>query len=358
MLQALLYPLADQWIVFNVLKYITFRTVAGLLTAMVLYFSLNHWQIELLKRLQIKQSIREEGPKHHQVKAGTPTMGGLLIWFCVFFSTLLWMDIRNVTVWVTVGLYSGFAFIGFWDDRRKIKYGSNLGLKGRHKFLMQLFAALMVVLLYFELFPADTRLSFPFFKSLLPDLGWWYLPFSLFVIVGASNAVNLTDGLDGLATGPSILAFGTLGVLAYFAGHVGIASYLQIPYILGSGELAVFSGVVCGALVGFLWFNSYPAEIFMGDVGSLPLGAAMGFIALVTKNELLLVLIGGIFVLEAVSVITQVVSFKISGRRIFQMAPIHHHFELKGWQEPKVIVRFWIISLILCLVALSTLKLR
>ncbi|MBI2981875.1 MAG: phospho-N-acetylmuramoyl-pentapeptide-transferase, partial [Deltaproteobacteria bacterium] len=302
MLHALLFPLADQWILFNVLKYITFRAVGGLLTAMVLYFSLNRIQIGLLAKLQIRQSIRAEGPKHHQVKAGTPTMGGVLIWFCVFCATLLWMDLGNLIVWIALGLFSGFALIGFWDDYRKIAHSSNLGLEGRYKLLMQLFIGLLGILLYFHFFPAESRLSFPFFKFFMPDLGLWYLPFALIVIVGASNAVNLTDGLDGLATGPSILAFGTLAVLAYLAGNAKISTYLQIPFIAGSGELAVFCAIVCGALVGFLWFNSYPAEIFMGDVGSLPLGGAMGFVGLVTKNEILLVLIGGIFVLEAISV--------------------------------------------------------
>jgi len=248
--------------------------------------------------------------------------------------------------------------IGFYDDYRKIRYGSSKGLPGRYKFLCQVIVATAVSYWMIQCFNPDTRLAFPFFKTIRPDLGWFYLPFAVFVIVGASNAVNLTDGLDGLATGPSIIAFMTYALLAYCAGNIKISGYLQIPYIAGSGELAIFGGAIVGALIGFLWFNTYPAEIFMGDVGSLPLGGALGYLALVTKNEFLLVLVGGVFVLETVSVMTQVISFKLTGKRIFLMAPIHHHFELKGWDEPKVIVRFWIISFIFALIALATLKLR
>lgn len=358
MLYALLYPLVDRFIGFNVFKYITFRTFGGLLTAMGLYLLLGRLQIRLLQKRQIVQTIREEGPERHKIKAGTPTMGGILILLCVLVVSLVWMDFSSIPVWTSLGLYLGFAVIGFWDDWRKVRLGSNLGLKGRHKLVLQVACAATAAIIYYKFFPADTHLAFPFFKHFTPDLGFWYLPFAVLVIVGASNAVNLTDGLDGLATGPSVLAFISYLILAYLAGHSKIAGYLQIPYIAGSGELAVFAGAVAGSLIGFLWFNTYPAEIFMGDVGSLPVGAALGFVALVTKNEILLVLIGGVFVLEAVSVITQVISFRLLGRRLFAMAPIHHHFELKGWQESKVIVRFWIISLVLCLVALSTLKLR
>lgn len=358
MLYALLYPLADRFIFFNVFKYITVRSFGGLLTGMALYLLLGNFQISLLKKWQIGQSIREEGPKHHQVKAGTPTMGGVLILFCIVVATLLWMDLSSVPVWIAVGLYLSFAVVGFWDDWKKIRHGSNLGLKGRTKLLFQVAVSMAAVVALGRFFPVDTQLSLPFFKAIHPDLGLWFFPFAVLVVVGTSNAVNLTDGLDGLATGPSILAFVSYMVLAYLAGHSRIAQYLQIPHIPGSGELAIFCGIVAGALVGFLWFNTHPAEIFMGDVGSLPIGASLGFVALVTKNEMLLILIGGIFVLETVSVITQVVSFQLLGRRLFQMAPIHHHFELKGWKEPKVIVRFWIISFVLCLLALSTLKLR
>jgi phospho-N-acetylmuramoyl-pentapeptide-transferase len=358
MLNLWLCPLADQFIFFNLFKYISFRTFGGLITGLVLYFIFGAWQIRQLQRLQVGQSIREEGPRHHQVKSGTPTMGGVLLLFCIMTSTILWMDLSNMSVWIVLFVYVAFAVIGFVDDWAKVKGGTNQGIKGRTKFLAQIVVAGSVAVFLYETMGQETYLSFPFFKSVQPDLGGWYILFAVLVIVGASNAVNLTDGLDGLATGPSILAFVSFAVLAYIVGHFKIAAYLQIPYLPGSGELAIFGGVVVGSLLGFLWFNTYPAEIFMGDVGSLPLGAALGTLAVLTKNEILLVLIGGVFVLEAVSVITQVISFQLLGRRIFQMAPIHHHFELKGWKEPKVIVRFWIISIILCLVALSTLKLR
>ena len=268
------------------------------------------------------------------------------------------MDFGNLSVWLILGLFAAYAAIGFCDDWRKIRYGSAKGLPGRYKLLFQILVAAAVSFLLIQYFNPDTRLSLPFFKAVRPDLGIWYLLFAVFVIVGASNAVNLTDGLDGLASGPSISAFLTFMILAYLAGHSKISTYLQIPYIPGGGELAIFCGAIVGALIGFLWFNTYPAEIFMGDVGSLPIGGALGFAALATKNEFLLVIIGGIFVLEAVSVMTQVASFKLTGKRIFRMAPVHHHFELKGWDEPKIIVRFWIISFILSLIALSTLKLR
>ncbi len=353
-----LYPLADEVILFNVFKYISFRTFGALLTAMFLYFLFGKFQILFLQRWQVTQTIRKDGPQSHLAKAGTPTMGGLLTLVCVAASVLLWMDFANWGVWQILILFLGYGLIGFYDDYRKIRYGSSRGLPGRYKFLAQVVVALAISYWMIESFNPDTRLSLPFFKTIRPDLGWFYLPFAVLVIVGASNAVNLTDGLDGLATGPSITAFMTYAVLAYGAGHVKISSYLQIPYIVGSGELAIFCGAIVGALIGVRWFNTYPAEICMGDVGSLPVGGAVGYVALATKNEFLLVIIGGIFVLETVSVMTQVVSFKLTGKRIFLMAPIHHHFELKGWDEPKVIVRFWIISFILSLVALATLKLR
>lgn len=353
-----LYPLAERVIFFNVFKYITFRTFGALLTSLVIYALLGRFQILFLQKWQVTQTIRKEGPQSHLAKSGTPTMGGLLTLLCMTVSTLLWMDFSNLSVWLVLVLFASFAAIGFYDDYRKIRYGSSKGLPGRWKFLLQVIFATGVFWLFLRCFSTDTSLAFPFFKMIRPDLGWWYLPFAVFVIVGASNAVNLTDGLDGLATGPSITAFLTYALLAYFAGHVKISGYLQIPYVPGGGELAIFCGALVGALIGFLWFNTYPAEIFMGDVGSLPLGGALGYLALVTKNEFLLVIIGGVFVLETLSVMTQVVSFKLTGKRIFLMAPIHHHFELKGWDEPKVIVRFWIISFVLALAALSTLKLR
>jgi phospho-N-acetylmuramoyl-pentapeptide-transferase len=353
-----LYPLADEQILFNVFKYITFRTFGALLTALFLYFLLGNLQIRFLQRWQVGQVIREEGPKSHFAKAGTPTMGGILILICMLVATILWMDFSNLAVWLVLGLFSTYAAVGFYDDWRKIRYGSSKGLPGRYKLFAQIAVAAVVGYLLIRFFSPDTRLSLPFFKAVRPDIGLWYLPFAVFVIVGASNAVNLTDGLDGLASGPSISAFMTYMILAYLAGHSKIAGYLQIPHVPGAGELSIFCGAISGALIGFLWFNTYPAEIFMGDVGSLPIGGALGYVALVTKNEFLLVIIGGIFVLEAVSVLTQVASFKLTGKRVFRMAPVHHHFELKGWNEPKIIVRFWIISFILSLVALSTLKLR
>jgi phospho-N-acetylmuramoyl-pentapeptide-transferase len=353
-----LYPLAEKVILFNVFKYITFRTFGALATSLVVYFLFGRYQILFLQKWQVTQTIRKDGPQSHLAKAGTPTMGGLLTLLATAVSVLLWMDFANLSVWLVLGLFTAYALIGFYDDYRKIRYGSSKGLPGRFKLLLQAAFATAAAWALIRCFSPDTSLAFPFFKTIRPDLGWWYLPFSVFVIVGASNAVNLTDGLDGLATGPSIISFMTYGLLAYIAGNTKIAAYLQIPYIAGAGELAIFCGALTGALIGFLWFNTYPAEIFMGDTGSLPLGGALGYLAIATKNEFLLVIIGGIFVLETLSVMTQVVSFKLTGKRVFLMAPIHHHFELKGWDEPKVIVRFWIISFVLALVALSTLKLR
>ena len=358
MLYQLLYPLAGQFIVFNVFKYITFRSFGALMTSLLLYFLLGKFQIRFLQKWQVKQMIRDDGPKSHLGKAGTPTMGGCLIIFCTLVPVILWMDFNNSAVWMLLLLYSGFGLIGFYDDYRKIRFGNSKGLPGRYKLVLQFLIAGVVIFSVMRNFLPDTRLALPFFKMIRPELGWWYLPFAMLVIVGASNAVNLTDGLDGLASGPSIVSFITFMVLAYLAGHSKIAGYLQIPHVPGVGEVSIFCGAIVGALIGFLWFNTYPAEIFMGDVGSLPIGGALGFVAVLTRNEFLLVIIGGIFVMEAVSVMTQVASFKMTGKRIFRMAPIHHHFELKGWAEPKIIVRFWIISFVLSLMALATLKLR
>lgn len=359
MLYYLLHPLSSEQIVFNVFKYISFRTFGALVTALLLHFMLGRLQIEFLKKWQVTQSIRLDGPQSHlKTKSGTPTMGGLLIVFCTTLSGILWMNVGSLYVWAGLLILLSFGFIGFYDDYQKIRMGNSKGLSGRYKLLFQILVSALVVGSLIHLSQLDTFLAFPFFKNLKPELGWCYLPFAILVIVGASNAVNLTDGLDGLATGPSIMAFATFGLLTYLAGHMAIAGYLQIPYISGSGELAVLCGAMVGALIGFLWFNTYPAQIFMGDVGSLSIGGFLGYLAIVSKNELLLLLIGGVFVLETVSVMTQVASFKLTGKRIFRMAPIHHHFELKGWSEPKIIVRFWIIAFVLCLLALSTLKLR
>lgn len=353
-----LYPLAGEHIFFNVFKYITFRTFGALLTALFLYFLLGRYQIASLRKWQIGQSIRDDGPKSHLSKAGTPTMGGVLILLCTAFSVFLWMDFSNLSVWLVLNLFMGFGLIGFYDDYRKLRFGNSKGLPGRFKLLLQILVASIVCYFLIRYLLPDTRLAFPFFKFVRPELSWGYLPFAVLVIVGASNAVNLTDGLDGLASGPSIVAFLTFMVLSYLTGHSKIAGYLQIPHVASAGELSIFCGAIIGALVGFLWYNTYPAEIFMGDVGSLPIGGALGYVAVATRNEFLLVIVGGIFVMEVLSVMSQVLSFKLTGKRIFRMAPIHHHFELKGWKEPKVIVRFWIISFILALIALSTLKLR
>jgi phospho-N-acetylmuramoyl-pentapeptide-transferase len=353
-----LYPLHSDYIFFNVFRYITFRAFGGLLTSLLIYLMLGKLFIAYLRNWQLTQWIREEGPQSHQVKSGTPTMGGILIVASVVISTLLWGNLRNLSLWSVLFLLISYALIGLADDLMKIRSKSNQGLSGRMKLLLQGMVALGVAVWLLQVVEIDTRLAVPFFKSFQPELTFWYIPFAVLVIVGASNAVNLTDGLDGLAAMPSIVAFATYALLAYIAGHIQLANYLQVPYLASAGELTVFCTCIAGAGIGFLWFNTYPAEIFMGDVGSLPLGGTLGLVSLHTKNELLLVIVGGIFVMEAVSVITQVVSFKLTGKRIFRMAPIHHHFELKGWPEPKVIVRFWIISFVLAMIALSTLKLR
>ncbi len=358
MIYHLLYPLHEYLSFLNVFRYITFRTIYAIITALLICFILGPWVIKKLSKSQIGQYIRPDGPASHLKKEGTPTMGGTLILFATILSTLLWVDLFNPYLWMVLLTTVGFGAIGFIDDYLLAKKKNNGGLSAKVKFLLQVAIALVVGLfLYFH--PSfSTRLSVPFFKGISPELGWGYIPFSIFMIVGASNAVNLTDGLDGLAIGPVIIASGTFLLFSYLTGHVKIANYLQIPYIAGTGELSIFCGAMVGAGIGFLWFNTYPAQVFMGDVGSLPLGAALGTIAMITKQEILLAIVGGIFVLETLSVMVQVVSFKITGKRVFKMAPIHHHFELKGWPEPKVIVRFWIVSLLLALIAISTLKLR
>jgi phospho-N-acetylmuramoyl-pentapeptide-transferase len=358
MLYHLLYPLHSEYSVFYIFRYITFRTIYATITALVISFILGPWLINKLSSLQIGQSIRKVGPESHFKKEGTPTMGGTLILLAIVLPTLLWTDLSNVYVWVTLLVTIGFGVVGFFDDYRKVKSKSSDGLSAREKMLsLTLIATTAGIILYLYP-PFQTTLAIPFFKGLLPDLGVFYIPFAVLVIVGASNAVNLTDGLDGLAIGPTIIASGTYLLFAYLAGNARLSSYLQISSVQGAGELAVLCGAMVGAGLGFLWFNTYPAQVFMGDVGSLSLGGALGTIAVITKQEIVLVIVGGIFVVEALSVIFQVTSFRLCGRRIFRMAPLHHHFELKGWAEPKIIVRFWIISIILALVALSTLKLR
>ena len=359
MLYHLLYPLHTTLSVFNVFRYITFRTIYASLTAFFICFLLGPWVIRKLSGMQVGQYIRDDGPQSHLSKAGTPTMGGLLIVFSIVTSVLLWSDLANYFTWIVLLAIIGYGLIGFSDDYlMQIKKRSK-GLNVRNKLMLQFGLALIIGFLVYSSPDFSTQVTIPLFKNLSPDLGWGYIIFAAFVIVGASNAVNLTDGLDGLAIGPVIVAATTYMIFAYVAGHIKIADYLQINYVVGSGEVAILCGTLAGAGMGFLWFNSYPAQIFMGDVGSLSLGAALGTIAVITKQEILLVLVGGLFVVEALSVIFQVSFFKMtSGRRIFRMAPLHHHFELKGWPEPKVIVRFWIIAIALALLAMSTLKLR
>ena len=309
--------------------------------------------------MRIGQPIRVDGPDSHLSKEGTPTMGGVLILFAVVVSTLLWADLTIDYVWFVLMVTVGFGLIGFIDDYRKLSSESSKGVPGYVKLFGEVIIALFISIILYMKPGFSSSITIPFFKTLLPDLGWGYVIFSTFIIVGAANAVNLTDGLDGLAIGPVIICFATYLLFAYFAGNVKISGYLQIPYVAGTGELAIFCGAMAGAGLGFLWYNTYPAQVFMGDVGSLSLGGALGTMAIVTKQELLLAIVGGIFVIETISVIFQVGWFRVSnGKRIFKMAPIHHHFELHGWAEPKVIVRFWIISIILALIAVSTLKLR
>ncbi|MBP9019902.1 MAG: phospho-N-acetylmuramoyl-pentapeptide-transferase [Syntrophobacterales bacterium] len=359
MVYHLLYPLHDVFSAFNVFRYITFRTIYATITAMAIAFLLGPWLIRKLQSLNISQPIRDDGPDSHQAKQGTPTMGGILIIFSVVTSTLLWANLTVEYVWFALVVTVGYGIIGFMDDYSKLVRKNSNGIPGKIRLAGEVAIALFVSILLYVKPGFSSSITIPFFKTILPDLGWGYIILATFIIVGAANAVNLTDGLDGLATGPAIICFLTYLFFAYFAGNIKIANYLQIPYVAGAGELAVFCGAMAGAGLGFLWYNAYPAQVFMGDVGSLSLGGALGTLAVATKQEILLAVVGGIFVLETVSVIFQVGWFKMSnGKRIFRMAPLHHHFELKGWAEPKVIVRFWIISGILALLAVSTLKIR
>ena len=359
MLYHLLYPLHTTFSVFNVFRYITFRTIYASLTAFFICFLLGPWMIRKLASMQVGQYIRDDGPRSHFDKAGTPTMGGTLIILSVTVSILLWSDWTNYFVWIVLFVTLGYGLIGFIDDYLMQVKKQSKGLTVRKKLILQAIVALITGYLVYASPNFSTVVTIPFFKNVSPDFGWGYILFAAFVIVGASNAVNLTDGLDGLAIGPVIIAATTYMIFAYVSGHVKIAGYLQLNYVSGAGELSIFCGALAGAGLGFLWFNAYPAQIFMGDVGSLSLGAFLGTVAVITKQEILLALVGGLFVIEALSVIFQVGFFKMtSGKRIFRMAPLHHHFELKGWPEPKVIVRFWIIAIALALLAMSTLKLR
>ncbi|MDG2306393.1 MAG: phospho-N-acetylmuramoyl-pentapeptide-transferase [Candidatus Binatia bacterium] len=358
MLYQLLYPLHTTYSVFNVFRYITFRTLLAGLTALIISLVLGPVLIRWLTSQNVGQQIRDDGPESHLSKAGTPTMGGMLILFSGILSTLLLADLDNVYVWLALLTTVGFGAIGFVDDYRKLRGQNSKGLSVRSKFGLQVLIALVVSTLLAGSPDFTTTLNFPLFKDVRPDLGWWYVPFATFMIVGMSNAVNLTDGLDGLAIGPVTIAAGTCGIFAYVAGNARFADYLQIQYVAGSGELMVFCGAFVAAGLGFLWFNAYPAQMFMGDVGSLPLGAALAVVALASKQALVLPVLGAVFVMEALSVIFQVGSYKTRGKRIFKMAPIHHHFELLGWPEPLIIVRAWIIAVVCAILALATLKLR
>ncbi len=358
MLFHLLYPLHTSYSVFNVFRYITFRAALAALMALLLSFLIGPYLIRTLTANQIGQTIREDGPASHSVKAGTPTMGGTLIILALVISTLLLADISNIYVLLALFVTLGYGVIGFVDDTLKLRRKSSKGLTMTTKLLCQIGVALVAVVTLYMQPSFDSVVGIPFLKNLRPDIGIWYIPFAILVIVGSSNAVNLTDGLDGLAIGPVMVAAATYALIVYVTGHVKFAEYLQIPYVGRVGELAIFCAAMVASGLGFLWFNTYPAQMFMGDVGSLALGAALGIVAVMSKNEILLLIVGGIFVAEALSVIFQVFSFKFRGKRVFLMAPIHHHYELKGWPEPQIIVRFWIISVICALLGLSTLKLR
>ncbi|HLI12696.1 MAG TPA: phospho-N-acetylmuramoyl-pentapeptide-transferase [Alphaproteobacteria bacterium] len=362
MLFNLLAPLAEDFTPFNLFRYITFRTGGALATALLISFVLGPHLITWLRRKQREgQPIRLDGPESHLLtKKGTPTMGGVLILVALTLSTLLWADISNGYVWLVIFVTTGFGAIGAADDYLKLSHRSSRGLPGRMKLVGQILLAVLAALWveYHAPVPLNTSLAVPFFKTILLQLGWFFLPIAAFVIVGASNAVNLTDGLDGLAIVPVMIAAGVFGLISYVVGNLVFANYLQLHYVAGAGELSVFCGALVGASLGFLWFNAPPAMVFMGDTGSLSCGGALGVISIVTKHELVLAIVGGLFVLETVSVMVQVMSFKLTGKRVFRMAPLHHHFEKKGWKEPTIVIRFWIIASILALAGLSTLKLR
>ena len=361
MLYRLLFPLAKYVPAFNVFRYITFRAAMAAVTALLLALALGPPMIRLLTRRQIGQSIREDGPKSHHAKAGTPTMGGVLILLAVSVATFLWMDLSNRFVWIGLATLVAFGAVGFADDFIKFSRRRSLGLTGRGKLVPQFlvaFALAFAIERWAGQGVISTVLTFPFLKRFLVDLGFLYVPFVALVLVGSSNAVNLTDGLDGLAIGAVGIAGGTYAILTYVSGNAVAARYLQIPLVPQSGELAVFCGALVGASLGFLWFNCHPADVIMGDVGALPLGGAIAAVAVMTKQEMLLAIVGGLFVVESFSVIVQVVSFKVRGKRVFRMAPLHHHFELSGWPESRVVIRFWILAILFAVLGLSTLKLR
>jgi phospho-N-acetylmuramoyl-pentapeptide-transferase len=359
----LLYTLRGELSVLNVTRYITFRTAVASLTALFLVLALGPWMIERLRRLQIGQYIREEGPQAHRAKAGTPTMGGVLILVGILVPTLLWADLTNRSVWIVVLSTVAYGAIGFADDYLKVVKKRSLGLTARKKLLGQFAVGLAVGTTVYVLAQVDpreysTRIVFPFFKQIVPDLGIFYVVFAVLLLTLASNAVNLTDGLDGLAIGTTLIAAAAFTGLAYVSGHIRFSEYLDLLFRPGAGELTVFCGAMVGASMGFLWWNCYPAQVFMGDVGSLALGGALGTVAILIKQELLLFFVGGLFMVEAFSVMLQVASFRLTGKRIFRMSPLHHHFELVGWKEPQIIIRFWIVAFIFALFTLVTLKLR
>ena len=362
MLYHFLYPLSDDFGIFNLFRYLTFRAGGALMTAFLISFLCGPSIIGMLKKKQKKgQPIRLDGPESHLLtKQGTPTMGGFLILLGLSVGTLLWTDLSNQYIWACLVVTTGFGFIGFLDDYQKITKSSSDGVSGKLKLLMEIVVSAIAVAIIMDKAgdSISTQLAVPLFKNALIDLGWFMTPFAIFILVGSSNSVNLTDGLDGLAIMPVIIASGTFALIAYLVGNSVFAAYLQVTYVAGAGELAVFCAAIIGAGLGFLWYNAPPAMIFMGDTGSLALGGALGVVSVVTKHEIVLGIVGGLFVLETVSVIIQVVSFKLTGKRVFRMAPIHHHYEKKGWAEPTIVIRFWIIAVLLALVGLATLKLR
>ncbi len=361
MLYNLFAPFAEDFIVFNLFRYLTFRTGAAILTSLVICFMIAPGMIRWLKAKQAEgQPIRLDGPETHFKKAGTPTMGGLMILISVAVSTLLWADLSNLFIWYALLVMVGFGAIGFVDDYLKLTKKNTKGLPGKLKILIQILIGAVATIGIMHSLPdaMANHVAIPFFKDFFVNLSWFFIPWALVVMIGASNAVNLTDGLDGLAIVPVAIVAACFGLISYLVGNAVFANYLQIPFIPGTGELAILCGALVGASMGFLWFNTPPAMVFMGDTGSLAMGGLLGAIAVITKHELVLVIIGGLFVLETVSVIVQVASFKLTGKRVFRMAPLHHHFEKKGWSEPTVVIRFWIIAMILALIGLSTLKLR
>ena len=361
MLFSLFSNLVDIFSFFNVFKYLTVRTGLSMFTSMIVVFIVGNPLINYFSAKQIHNPIRDDGPTEHIIKKiGTPTMGGLMILMGVFSGVLLWGDLSNPYNWFLIYIAGSFGLLGAYDDYKKIKKNNSLGGSSTFKIIIQIILALIGILIIYFFSESDEikNLYFPFFKNLVINLGWFFIPFYIFILVGSSNAVNLTDGLDGLATVPVILVAGCFAFISYVAGNIVFSEYLHIPYIEGVGEASIFCGSIIGACLGFLWFNAPPAKIFMGDTGSLSLGGSLGAVGIITKHEIVLAITGGLFVLEAISVIAQVISFKLTGRRIFKMAPIHHHFEKKGWPESTVVIRFWIISIILAMIGLATLKLR